>query len=54
MKAKCSQCLKDYKELDEDEFIFIENDCPMICYDCVRFDRTNQANQETTQKNNQK
>lgn len=39
MKTKCSVCEKEYEENDEDNFIFIESDCPMICYKCI--DRQN-------------
>jgi len=34
MKALCNFCKKEYEELHEKDFIFIENGCPMICYEC--------------------
>jgi len=36
MKAKCCQCKKEYKELDEESFYLIQEDVPMICYECIR------------------
>jgi hypothetical protein len=34
MKATCSECKKEYEEKCPGNEIFIEEGCPMICYEC--------------------
>lgn len=34
MKTHCDTCKQNYEEEDEELFIFIENECPMICPAC--------------------
>ena len=32
----CHECENEYEEKDPENAIFIENDCPMICYQCAK------------------
>ncbi len=34
MKTKCSVCNEIYDDKDPENDIFIQNECPMICYEC--------------------